>query len=622
MNSKPYESVISRTSFEVCSLGGNNPTCGWYVDDNGVRVPASTGFCCSCKNGGCFVFFWFVFSWLFLKACATSKGTLEQVVSGDTSLNTRAGGSCGISSLFGSSTFTTAHCLRFDDLWYDVYGIGSAEASFNIGVRLTTVNATNNATIIEDVILGPDVLLGASESGFLEAVLVGDFASFKSFPVLSLSYLFIPARPINHPLVQQGNAAYILLPRDQVDLTGTVPNKVGVSFAGFRNQPQACLGNVGDGLLFQLADYQALDEAKRAKGLPTDYWVSSYGKFSMLQGQSASSRYLAFEMPAPPLSVVTLTFSADNLKLITNNSPGKINSAYVEPFEAQSKAGIMNVMVSNIGQIESEYTVAVISCSPNIMDVLGQQVNIKPFRSTWLEFAIRAQTELGGLNQCTVNLLDSLGKLLESIVVPFNTTDTQKTQGAQAGIGPNVTGTNVTSGSSPHLGEICDGCSLFDVSCSLGGACVGNLLKGAAAVLLPIGGILLLIKLCMSPGFRRFICGARVLSSRGAVEEDAPPPPRRVRRPRNTSPGSLLQPTPAPTSLLSSLPLKNVYFNVIRPDAPMSIPGRLVAGTEADGGAPLVFEADPSSSMAKTHMARTPLTVPQANMFISKRALY
>jgi hypothetical protein len=75
-------------------------------------------------------------------------------------------------------------------------------------------------------------------------------------------------------------------------------------------------------------------------------------------------------------------------------------------------------------------------------------------------------------------------------------------------------------------------------------------------------------------------------------------------------------------TLLSSLPLEKVFFNVIRPDAPMSIPGRLVAGTQADGGAPLVFEADPSTAISKTAMARTPLTLAQANMFISKRALY
>lgn len=149
VNAKPTESVIAKTAFQSCSVGGESPTCGWYLRD-GVRVPFSSGFCCSC--------------------------TFSDVVS--PSGRTRAGNNCGVESLFGSTTFTTAHCLRFSDLYYDMHDVERAEASYEIVVGLTSRDA-RNVTVEEVVRVGPTRLRATSQSGLLLAEVVGDFAPFK-----------------------------------------------------------------------------------------------------------------------------------------------------------------------------------------------------------------------------------------------------------------------------------------------------------------------------------------------------------------------------------------------------------------------------------------------------------
>jgi hypothetical protein len=175
-------------------------------------------------------------------------------------------------------------------------------------------------------------------------------------------------------------------------------------------------------------------------------------------------------------------------------------------------------------------SVSVTKCSYNILDVLAQQLTINAYQSQWIQFAIRSQIGLGTSNQCTVTLRNSVAVVQDTVVVFFNTTDTVYTLGAQSGSAPNGT---VGTGGPQNAVSLsgCDGCSLFDLQCNLVSACAMNFLKAGAAVLLPLVAGAVLIKLCMTPCFRRLLCCLCRSGSGAAYEEEEPQPlPRKRRR--------------------------------------------------------------------------------------------
>ena len=59
--------------------------------------------------------------------------------------NSRAGLDC---SLFGSES-SSAHCLRFDSLWYDMFAIGTAEINYDITIDVMSYNEKlSNYTVV------------------------------------------------------------------------------------------------------------------------------------------------------------------------------------------------------------------------------------------------------------------------------------------------------------------------------------------------------------------------------------------------------------------------------------------------------------------------------------------
>ncbi len=495
-NNQPKEIDIDRTLTEWCDDSATPAaTCGVARDAAGNIVPYSQGFCCSFLQTGRF----------------------------------RSGSA---SSLFG--TAFSASCLRFDDIWYDVYDIGLSQTVFDVFVNVSFVNSTTGQQQNSSIVLSTSNLIDVSDDGSVSAQLVGQFASFQAVPVLGqTSRYFYPARPVGGARQREGFAGSMIVPLSMIDLTGRSPNKIGASYEAFFNQPQGCVNPAGSGLQGQLDSLYKADKQRIANGLSPEYLSSVFGPTLTLKNNPRdSSRYLYYPVAQPPNVVVTLTINADDIAFIQNSSPGKITSAFVNPFETQSKEGVMRVLISNIGRVRASYFVGVGNCSINILPILAQEVAVDAYGSLWLQFAVTSTTPLGSVsNVCTVTLKDSQANVQDQVVVYFNTSDTVINQGAQSGSGPNISAASI--GSSP--GDlICGQCSFFEISCLIGGACVGGLLKAGAAVLLPAAAILLLLKILATPSMRMPI--ARALCCRGNsrssvvyVDDGPPPPPTIVR---------------------------------------------------------------------------------------------
>ena len=86
------------------------------------------------------------------------------------------------------------------------------------------------------------------------ARLLGDLSAFTQPLDLTSKLLFIPIRPDNHPRVQQGISKWVMVDRTEVELSGGVCDKIGVSFEAFRKQGEKCESFPGDCLKNQLED--------------------------------------------------------------------------------------------------------------------------------------------------------------------------------------------------------------------------------------------------------------------------------------------------------------------------------------------------------------------------------
>jgi len=165
--------------------------------------------------------------------------------------NTRGGITC---SLFGSGVSASAHCLRFDPLWYSAYRIADPSVSYNIAVGISAWNDSAGTYYLENLSLSPSQLEARDSLGVVEAQLIGDFATFATPPVLSYKLLLTPSQPPTDPRVLQGVSAWMFVDQTQVDLSGGTCDKIGVSFSAFRNQNNACSQPVGTCLANQPDD--------------------------------------------------------------------------------------------------------------------------------------------------------------------------------------------------------------------------------------------------------------------------------------------------------------------------------------------------------------------------------
>lgn len=499
-NSQPSEEIIILSSLNcVDGSSASSPTCGWAVS-NGVRIEDSQGFCCTCD---------------FLQTIGMSDDTTRA-----TSL------SC---DLFSSQQ--SAHCLRFNNLWYSAYSVGPAETFFTLELGITSYvdNEDGTETIKHDEVLeiGPTSPGARSADGKIIARLLGDFAPWAETPNLEYKYLTVPSSPANHARVLAGSAEWMLLDRSLFTTDGSECNKIGVSYSAFRHDSNACRKKAGSCLGGQLESFRAADAMRIAAGGKPQNMVSAYGNFSHVYAASSGNHYIAYAWPGMQASVITLEMAADNVRFITNNAPGEIDMAEVRDFEALSSEGLLVVRFTNVGTITSDFTVTV-DCSqgaPDVKPVAAQRRSVRPYFSETVEFALHSESPLAADMSCAVRLFDSLNAVTDEVNVEFSTTALVTDRGAQAGEvigrGPVTESTEVAPSAGAGAGELfgsggalCDSqCQgFFDVKCFLLLRCWGRIGRMLAVIAGVAVGSLLLIKACLSPKVRgcvsRLVCGS------------------------------------------------------------------------------------------------------------------
>eukprot|EP00811_Abedinium_folium_P013352 NODE_2240_length_2260_cov_6.913737.p1 GENE.NODE_2240_length_2260_cov_6.913737~~NODE_2240_length_2260_cov_6.913737.p1 ORF type:complete len:716 (+),score=196.30 NODE_2240_length_2260_cov_6.913737:235-2148(+) len=454
VNSKPNEKII-QTGWLQCkdNILDNveSLTCG-VATSGGEVVEDSQGFCCSCD--------------------------VDDIFSGT---YTRGDLDCSVLSLSES-----AHCLAWDDLWYSIFEVDTAQISYEITVTLAKPvdpeSAWDNVTYEEQVLtLSHQVPEAASEDGAFIVNLVGDLATAVAPNSFESRYLAVPSRPADHAVVNAElpleNA--MLIDKSLFGLSGLDCDAIGVSYTAFRNQAERCERTPNSCLATQLEDYYLEDLERESGGtLSTLYLVRGFCEGAITLGQqeadaNGATRYLACPLEQRHTTILTLEARADEALFVTNVATGSIVSAVVASFEALQGNGEVVAVVVSTGLVTAEFTLGVDACSSVVEPGPALKLSLAPYENTEQSIALLFSQTGGGLYECTVTLYNAIGMVLEALVVNFTVTDLVVYTPQQDVSRSGADAVDATVGGN-DCSDVCP--SFFDVLCFLVHECWERLL--------------------------------------------------------------------------------------------------------------------------------------------------
>lgn len=517
-NYKPREQIIISDVFS-CSDGdmASNPTCGWVIASNNKVVPYSQGFCCKCD--------------------------FSQIIGVDTTTSNR-GSSCRFLNLGSGSA--TAHCLRFDQLWYSAYEIKKYRINYLIEISVTYKNdkfnntsteiiqnlSKNNSTNFtnknktssiensnlnfntEKISLSPSNPISLSSDKNIIARLIGDFQPPTPPNDYSIYYLVTPSQPQSHSMVLEGPLNWMIIPRNYFTLDGRECDKIGVSYFAFRSQGGASSGcnlKVGECLHNQIYDYyiediQNLSAGKNIKYLMSQDKVTKYDFYS----ESQDTKKFSYKLDGIFNSLINLEINADDIKYVTNVSNGQIDYLNINTFESLSNDGYLEMQVTNSGSLTAQFSISY-NCSEYILPLLSEQMSLNSFQSTIIKKDIYTLSQDSRYHVCNATLFNAIGEQVDMKSSKFNTTiiqiiNVQNTNMSQ--VVPNNSNSEVLSNPIDQQYVELD-CKIlcpdfFDYICFIAHGCWGYFARTTGVILLVIVLGLALIKIIINGSLCKF----------------------------------------------------------------------------------------------------------------------
>lgn len=312
---------------------------------------------------------------------------------------------------------TVAYHPRDEDstILSDGYQIGEAITSYAV-----TFKVTKGASVLEFTLSPEDPIFTINEGGGgfkLKAKLIGDHARRRTIPSLDYYILYIPASPPEHPFVEFWQNNMLLVPREEVSYEGTECDKVGYlppeetmttdrwgSKRKWKHRRKwrskkhkrhgndqsddeaiACLDNQ----LFDkhIADLERLSMDPTAEATYLVQGIRAFGEATL--SRAPGLRVLVHEPPEIQNTVVAVTMDATTLKNIDTESLGVIRSAEVRTFKSHTRNGTMEVDIENVGDLKTDYVVAITECNQNVVPAIPAQARVlQPSQTAILKFPI------------------------------------------------------------------------------------------------------------------------------------------------------------------------------------------------------------------------------------------
>ncbi|KAK4486445.1 hypothetical protein RD792_009123 [Penstemon davidsonii] len=313
----------------------------------------------------------------------------------------------------------TAHCLRFTDDWFHVFGIGQRLVGFSVRIEVKTRSKTT------EVIVGPENRTAISSDNFLRVNLVGDYVGYTSIPSFDDFYLVIPRQggPGQPQNLGSNISMWMLLERVRFTLDGIECNKIGVGYEAFNAQPDFCAAPFWSCLHNQL----------------WNFWEADQNRIS--RNQNAGSHAFSIGITEVLNTNLLVELSADDIEYVYQRSPGKIVGITVPNFEALTQFGMATITTKNIGQVEASYSLT-FDCSSGVSQMEEQFYIMKPNEVVNRSFKLYPSTDQAARYACAAILKDSDFSEVDRAECQFTTTATVLENGSQITFQPPKTTIN------------------------------------------------------------------------------------------------------------------------------------------------------------------------------------
>ncbi|KZV45297.1 protein HAPLESS 2 [Dorcoceras hygrometricum] len=330
----------------------------------------------------------------------------------------------------------TAHCLRFTDDWFHVFGIGQRSVGFTVRVEVKTGSRTS------EVIVGPENRAAISSDNFLRVNLVGDYVGYTSIPSFDDFYLVIPRQGEQGQPQTMGNnfSMWMLLERVRFTLDGLECNKIGVGYEAFNAQPDFCAAPFWSCLHNQLWNFWDADQNRINRNQVPLYRVE--GRFERInEHPNSGSHEFSIGITEALNTNILLELRADDIEFVYQRSPGKILGIAIPTFEALSQFGTATITTKNIGEVEASYSLT-FDCFSGISQMEEQFFIMKPKEVIIRSFKLYPTTDQAARYACAAILKDSDFKEIDRAECQFTTTATVIENGSQIPFQPPQTSIN------------------------------------------------------------------------------------------------------------------------------------------------------------------------------------
>ncbi|XP_077868997.1 uncharacterized protein LOC102804021 [Saccoglossus kowalevskii] len=258
VNNYVYEEIITKDNTEQYTGCDPESLCTSNMHRNLVLK----GFCCFCED---------------TKQLINSK------------YHIRGGQDCSVvdvpdyitnKSMYHAST----HCLKSDNLWYQVYSIDLPVVEHKALVTIDTMNANidlNGVVDVKDVLT--TILIGTASKMHNNEVVISYSSNFDHVLDNPFADKYIlaadPHYPVENgdPQTKLGAYEYLVVDKSHITFNGSECNKVGVSYPAFMNKDNACgerLMSCLDNQPYHLWFYDTNKVVQNKKG---KYFAGFYG---------------------------------------------------------------------------------------------------------------------------------------------------------------------------------------------------------------------------------------------------------------------------------------------------------------------------------------------------------
>ncbi|XP_064623729.1 hapless 2-like isoform X2 [Lineus longissimus] len=331
---------------------------------------------------------------------------------------------------------SSAHCLKFDPVWYSVNEFDTPRLEHIIHVTAYVVNKEKEQHSWlfiggeNEILLSPESHSVSTNNGMISATYTDCSLGAKENLINHThKRLLIPRlNPVLMenimPLqIKEGPSRYLLLDHDMIDMTGKTCNKAGVSYEAFVNQADKCTCPAQSCLDKQPMYYWLEDVQNYNAGRKGKYFLSNFAKLPtnpVLRNMQTGEEKLVVKVTQPHQSILYFEINADRLVPMHEGINAQISEVYFGPSCANQQQVFANVL--NRGWVSAVFHTSLVKCEN--ATAVEKEVNarkIEPHESKQYVMTVEGnppdkETETAS---CIVELLNEADSLVAAREVQF-----------------------------------------------------------------------------------------------------------------------------------------------------------------------------------------------------------